>query len=179
MRLKVVLLCEDQQTDSFVRRFLWRRNFRGRDVRSGPFPRGGSGEQWVRTRFPAELTHVRKRNGWFLIAVLDADAGSVQDRLSQLAAECNRQGVPAMGPDDPVIVAVPRRNVETWFEFLRTGADVDETEDYSLSYKGCSEHERRTRADELYRMCHEHQEMPDNAPPSLRATCEQYPKLKR
>ena len=33
----IALLCEDSQTDAFVRRFLKHRNFRGRDIRTLPF----------------------------------------------------------------------------------------------------------------------------------------------
>lgn len=44
--VSVILLCEDMQTDVFVRRFLKHRNFRGRDVRTLPLPHGSrSGEQ--------------------------------------------------------------------------------------------------------------------------------------
>ena len=52
----ITLLCEDLQTDVFVRRFLKHRNFRGRDIRTLPLPGGRqSGEQWVRERYPTAL----------------------------------------------------------------------------------------------------------------------------
>ena len=56
MSASIVLLCEDRQTDSFVRRFLWHRNIRRHDIHTKPIPHGKqSGEQWVRTQFPKAL----------------------------------------------------------------------------------------------------------------------------
>lgn len=73
--VRIVLLCEDSQTESFVRRFLKHRNFKARDINTLPLPDGRrSGEQWVRERFPAELQAIRGRQGAYLIVVTDADA---------------------------------------------------------------------------------------------------------
>ena len=55
--VNITLLCEDLQTEVFVRRFLKHRNFRSRDIRTLPLPGGRqSGEQWVRERYPTETT---------------------------------------------------------------------------------------------------------------------------
>ena len=59
-RVHITLLCEDSQTDAFVRRFLKRRNFRRHEITTLPLPAGSqSGEQWVRTRYPRELKAIR------------------------------------------------------------------------------------------------------------------------
>ena len=124
--VRITLLCEDSQTDSFVRRFLKRRNFRGRDVRTLPLPEGRrSGEQWVRESYPAQLRAIRGRQSAWLIVVTDADDRSTNDRRGRLEAACREQNVPARTGEDPVILIVPRRNIETWLAYL-AGNPVDE-----------------------------------------------------
>ena len=151
MTAKIVLLCEDNQTQSFVRRFLWQRSFRYRDVFTKPLPYGKqSGEQWVRTQFPRELKAIRRRQHAYLVVVLDADTRTVADTLAWLDAECSKQEVAARTSDDPVVIAVPKRNVETWFEFLKTAQTVDEQRTYPrlARVRDC-----RPLADKLFRMC--------------------------
>ena len=173
---KVVLLCEDLQTDVFVRRFLSRRNIKGRDIVTCPLPDGRqSGEQWVRTRFPEELKRIRRRQRARLVVVIDADAGSTGERHTQLEQQCRRDGVETRKPEDPVIVAVPRRNIETWFEYLR-GEPVDEAIDYPRLRR---ESDCKLLADRLYDMCHEQQRLDEPAPSSLGETCDEYQNLGR
>lgn len=174
--MKIVLLCEDMQTIMFIRRFLKKRKFKPRDIFVRERAAGKkSGEQWVREEFPKELRYARSGTGRFLIVVIDADTGSKQDRLSQLTRECTRQGIAGKTDSDPVILAVPRRNIETWFAYLQ-GTNVEETTAYPRL--------RQPRdclplADELYRMCHRAQSLREPVPPSLQAACREYPKLKR
>lgn len=104
--------------------------FRGRDITTAPLPAGSqSGEQWVRERYPRELRAFGGRRGAYLVVVTDADAGSTDDRRAELDAECERQGVPRRDSDDPVLVVVPRRSVETWLHHLG-GQPVDELQRY-------------------------------------------------
>ena len=173
---KVVLLCEDLQTDVFVRRFLARRNVKSRDIDTCPLPDGGqSGEQWVRTRFPEELKKIRRRQRALLVVVIDADVGSTGDRHTQLEQQCREAGVERPTPEDPVIVAVPRRNIETWFEYLR-GKPVDETIAYPRLRR---EGDCKPFADRLYAMCNKKQKLDEPAPLSLREVCEERGKLRR
>lgn len=176
MSTRIVLLCEDQQTDSFVRRFLYQRNFKHHDIFTLPLPNGRqSAEQWVRTRFPKELETIRGRQGAFLIVIIDADAFTTDQRRDQLNRECREQEVTERSPEDPVIIAVPRRNIETWFAYL-AGEAVDETRRYPpLSRpRYCRRHAR-----ELYRMCHEDQQLRRPVPPSLAEACGEYRRLTR
>lgn len=100
--VSVILLCEDAQTDAFVRRFLKHRNFRGRDVTTLGFPHGsGSGEQWVRERYPRQLQATRQRQGACLIVVTDADGYSTESRRAQLDKECDEKGIPRVQPRAP------------------------------------------------------------------------------
>ena len=175
-RARVTLLCEDTQTDAFVRRFLKHRNFRGREIRTLPLPHGSqSGEQWVRERYPGELRVARAVPDTYLIVVTDADSNSTEIRRAQLEAECDRQGVPRRNDADRVLVVVPRRNIETWLAYLDE-VEVNENDVYpKLTRKGdCSRHAR-----ELYAMCHEAQRLREPAPPSLREACEEYRRLRR
>ena len=174
MSARIVLLCEDQQTDSFVRRFLARRNFRNHDIHTLPLPLGRqSGEQWVRTRFPKELKAVRQKERAFLIVIIDADAFTTDERRDQLNRSCREQEILERRPGDPVIVAVPRRNIETWFAYL-DGESVDETRQYPplRRPRDCRRHAR-----ELYRMCHEDQQLRHPVPPSLAEACGEYRRL--
>ena len=175
MSASIILLCEDQQTDSFVRRFLLHRNFRGRDILTVPIPGGKqSGEQWVRTSFPDQLKAIRRKQRMVLLVVIDADTNTTNVRRTQLNQECRRQQVTPTSPNDPVIVVIPRRSIETWFHFLRHKRSVDETIIYQ---KLKQESDCHPLADELHRICHERQRLPDFAPQSLQEACLEYPKL--
>lgn len=172
----VILLCEDKQTDSFVRRFLRRRRFGSRDIRTLPLPSSRqSGEQWVRERYSEELKAIRSRRQACLIVVTDADSGSTADRRRQLEEECDNNGVPRRRDSDPVLIFVPRRNIETWFAYL-DGNDVDESVRYPKlrRERDCERH-----AILLHKMCHEEQRLREPAPASLLEACEEYPKLQR
>lgn len=174
--VSITLLCEDLQTDVFVRRFLKHRNFRGRDIRTLPLPGGRqSGEQWVRERYPTELRAIRRKQDVYLIVVTDADTHSTAVRRAQLDAACDEKETPRRDDNDPVLVIVPRRNIETWLAFLG-GTTVDEDTKYrKLKREG----DCVAQADALFRMCHEVQRLDEGAPPSLREACEEYPKLRR
>lgn len=174
--VRIVLLCEDSQTDSFVRRFLKHRNFGARDIRTLSLPAGsGSGEQWVREQYPRQLRAIRGRQGAYLIVVTDADAQSTAARRVQLDQECTQKNVPVRTDADPVVMAVPRRNIETWLAYL-DGNEVDETTNYPQlgRERECDRHAQR-----LYVMCHEEQALTEPAPPSLSETCLEYRKLQR
>ena len=175
MTTRIVLLCEDDDHDRFVRRFLGHRNFGSRDIFTLPLPDGAqSGEQWVRDSYPLELKKVRRRTNVFLVVVVDADTHTVAGRKSQLDRECDQQDVPRGTPKDPVVVVVPRRAIETWLAWL-LGEPVDE----ETKYPRRSGEECRSAADALHRMCHEEQRLADGAPPSLVEACGEYRKLTR
>lgn len=174
--VSIVLLCEDTQTDSFVRRFLSHRGFHGREIKTLISPPGRqSGEQWIRTRYPVELRAIRAKQQAFLLVVVDADTQTTRIRRSQLDLACDEKGVARKTRVDPVIIAVPRRNIETWFAFLN-GQMVDEATTYPRlrRQKDC-----RLLARELYRMCHEEQRLAEPAPPSLKEACQEYQRLRR
>ena len=176
MSASVVLLCEDSQTDVFVRRFLccrFGRRFRRR-IHSIPFAAGkGSGEQRVREQFPDQLELIRGRRGVVLIAVTDADKESTEARRTQIQQQCAIRGIEALRDSDPVLVVVPRRSIETWFHYL-SGHEFDETTRYRHLRR---EADCQPLADRLYDMCHKQQKLAEPAPASLVETCQAYPRL--
>ena len=126
--------------------------------------------------YPRQLKVIRRRRQAVLLVVLDADNSTTTDRKAGLDQECVRQNVTPRSPKDPVIIMIPRRNIETWFQFLEHKTPVDETTIYQKLRleSGC-----HPLADELHRICHERQRLPDFAPQSLKEACLEYPKLTR
>ena len=172
----MVLLCEDLQTDMFLRRFLRRRfgrRFR-HEIASAPFAAGrGSGEQRVREQFPDQLELIRGRRGTALIVVIDADTESAEARRTQLQRQCAARGIAALRDSDPVLVVVPRRSIETWFQYL-SGHEFDETTRYRHLRR---EADCQPLADRLFDMCHKQQKLAEPAPASLVEACQEYPSL--
>jgi hypothetical protein len=64
-----------------------------------------------------------------LIVIIDADAGTVQDRLTQLDQALKDSGKPAIDKSERIARLVPKRNVETWILCLNDQR-VDEETDY-------------------------------------------------
>lgn len=172
--VSVILLCEDMQTDVFVRRFL--KKYRKFRFKSLGFPHGsGSGEQRVREQYPRELQAIRQIQRACLIVATDADVHSTEFRRAQLDAECDEKRIPRRKDDERVLVIVPRRNIETWLAYL-AGGKVDEETRYPRldRERDCVWH-----AEELFRMCQKKQRLREPAPPSLREACGEYRRLRQ
>ena len=169
---KIALLCEDNQHATFVRRFLPSKHDLYRVPREGG---EGAGEQFVRQKYPARLGAARKTNS-ALIVVIDGDKKTVEERLRQLDEECDRKGTPRRTDADRVAVFVPMRNIETWLYFLNGEVDGFEKIDESKRYAKLSrERECKPMVKKLREMCRRGN-LPDEAPLSLRAACEEYNK---
>lgn len=172
-RVRMVLLCEDSQHEAFVRRFLKARGKNTREMRVEKAPKAGkSAEQFVRERFPLELEEYRKRSSRAassLVAVVDADAKTVDQRLMELQEACTACGTVFRRQKEAVAIAVPRRNIETWIKYLE-GVDVDEEQVYD---KLTRERECRVAARELARMC-DSGGVSNTAPDSLQRACAEY-----
>jgi hypothetical protein len=149
----VVVLCEDVQAWVFCLRALVAAGHDRRRIRVVPYPAlaigsgaaqegrrvHACGSQHVRERFPAELQLVRRRASSHrasLVVHIDVDnpapdGRTVDDRLTELDDACDAAGVLRRGPNDPVAVLVPRRNIETWIYFYRNERHpVDEHSEY-------------------------------------------------
>ena len=130
----------------------------------------GSGEQFVREEYPRQLRALRASTvNAVLVVMIDGDTGGLTKRMRQLDESCRLLDVPPRTPTDPIIVLVPKRNIETWLAYLG-GATVDETTSYPKLEKAgnCKEHVRV-----LAGMCSGGQ-LRQPAPKSLVAACGEY-----
>ena len=129
---QVVILCEDIMHLNFVRRYLIHRGIQPRRIRGNVSPAGrGTGSQYVLQNYPAEVKSLRSRPHVRagLVAVIDADASSVDDRLRQLEQSLSHDGQANRGDADRIGLLSPKRNVETWI-FQLLGNEANEEDDY-------------------------------------------------
>ena len=164
-RPQITILCEDKQHESFIRRFLKKRN---RKIYAVPRSGVGAGDQFVRDNYPAQLDAVRKRGG-ILVAMIDGDNYSIEQRQKQMDKACEQRGVSPRKPSDKVAVFVPMRNIETWFAYLN-GERVNETDTYPRLER---ERECRRHVNVLEQMCAEGR-LRTPAPASLEDACREY-----
>lgn len=173
MRVQVVLLCEDEQLACFGRRFLKELGYRAYQLREEkPTPGKGSAEQWVRNRLPTELKAMRDANSSALIVLTDADTMTVQERSETLRRKCAEENVEWRHQNEAVLIIIPKRNIETWFAYLR-GEEVDE----SLTYrKYPAESDCRGDVRALATMC-ESGTLRAPAPDSLIRACNEWQRM--
>ncbi len=139
-KVTVVVVCEDTQQSAFVRRYLIKRNFNKRRLRVEIHPGGeGSGEQFVRKRLVTEVKQHRQKSsygndGILLVAMVDADNYSVEERIEQLSRQLEQHGLDRIWPDEKIAVLVPKRNIETWLEYA-DDQSVDENTAYPKRLK--------------------------------------------
>jgi hypothetical protein len=178
---QVIILCEDKLHEVFVRRFLKLYGYTNRDLSVPSYPASGrgSGESFVRRSDPDELRAYRSRSATtFLIAVIDADKGSVADREDDLRGACTEKSVEPRQDGELVIHVVPKRAINTWLAYLDSVA-VDEETDYSngqYSFRG-RESETDGLIKRLHAMCRK-AELPQDAPSSLRDACGEFARIK-
>jgi hypothetical protein len=176
-KVSLVLLCEDSQHEVFVRRFLKKAGWSDQRPRVEKAPKGrGSAEQFVRERFPKELSAYRANRNLVaqgLIVVCDGDSQGVKGRLDVMASACAAEKVPPRKDDEKVAFIIPTWNIETWFAYL-DGSEVDEGKrDYP---KLDRPRKCQTHVDRLYEMCRQGLRKP--VPASLEAACAEYKRLK-
>ncbi len=173
-KAQYILVCEDQQHEAFVRRFLREMGLLENryQLRAEPVSAGrGSAEQFVRREYVKELAAGRQSHvDRTLIIVIDGDNYGVEERLRQLDKACEAKGVDVRSPKDKVAIFIPTWNIETWLAYL-DGNVVDEGQrDYTkLPRLGdCTEHARNLAA-----MC-KSRKLRVPAPRSLEAACLEY-----
>lgn len=174
---QLILLCEDSQQETFVRRFLEKAGWSVRRLRVVKAPKGqGSGEQFVRERFPGELLAYRRnrnRVAQGLIVVQDGDSRGVAGRMKELVNACGEAGLEPLKDDEAVVIVIPTWNIETWLAYL-DGSEVDETRSNYPRLnrpRDCMVH-----VDKLHEMC-QRQALRPPAPRSLDAACVEYRRL--
>lgn len=181
---QIIVLCEDKLQDVFVRRFLkqgWGKT--NRDVRVVPYPQGGSGgagEKHVRNKYPSQLRACRfRRATTILIAVIDADAGTVQEHQAELDRACmrSRPTVEVRRTNEAVVHAIPKWHIETWLAYLDTGT-VEENRQYKPDYafRRC-ESDCHPLVDKLAMACKSRNRLTD-MPDSLIQACAEFERIR-
>ncbi len=170
--VQIVILGEDRRQVHFAKKFLEIRGVGGR-IHTVPCPPGrGSGEQFVRERYPIELANCRRRSAnvnQALVVVVDADKLSTDERKRQIE---HQAGIERRRSDEKVLIVTPKRNIETWFRFL-DGEEINEDDDFKGKYRQGVRPGRYAKA--LAKMCE--REFPGNAPQSLRDACDEVGRL--
>jgi hypothetical protein len=130
----VIVLCEDRRTLSFTRSYLKKCGI-NREIRPVISPRG-SGFTFVVNSFSAQVNAYRlakARIGAWLIAVVDADTGTVAQRIGEMDRELAQSQEPRVRAiriqNEKIARLVPRRNIETWILALNS-TSVNETDNY-------------------------------------------------
>ncbi|MGB8687259.1 MAG: hypothetical protein WCD53_07990 [Microcoleus sp.] len=175
-RVQIVILCEDRQQEFFARHFLNKRGFTGL-FRTKICPPGSqSGEQYVRSQYPVEVKAYRQnrnRVSIALVVLIDADRGTLQDRLNQLASILDEDAQEKRRSDEAIAIFVPKRNIETWIHYLQ-GETVNEEDAYAKYEK--NEAVCKTYVENLADRCYAH-DLPEDAPRSLQAACGELQRL--
>lgn len=176
--MRLIILCEDLQQEVFARQFFMSRGFRRHEL---DFKRSlsgkGSGEQYVRKRYVKEVISYRRKSTYIksiaLVAIIDADTYSVQQRLKQLDSALEDNGQAKRQSHEKIAIFVPKRNIETWIHYLM-GKDVNEDSAYSKF----SAHESRCKplvkklAEEICPVG-----LPQDAPSSLQTACKELARI--
>jgi hypothetical protein len=166
----VVAIVEDERHRMLVYRYLRRRGLSPHEIRTKASPSGqGSAEQWIRTMYAAEVRAYRIRHAkaaTALIVMIDADAHTVNGRLTQFSQTLDESGLPKIDRAEQIALLIPKRNVETWILWL-TEDLVDEETDYKRT--GHDWHELVPHASErLFQLTGTNDALPANCIDSLR-----------
>lgn len=178
----MVVLVEDREQQNLIFRFLARcnRNLTYRDCRFelAATRGGGSGEQFVRNRYPAEVREHRRRLGKgasaLLVVMVDADMKTTQYRDSQLSETLKAAGMEERGRDEPIVVVIPKRHVETWIRALLDDP-VDEVTDYKKPKP--APNEIRRAAETLHQWTRPGAAVGSTSPPSLTESIPEWQKI--
>jgi hypothetical protein len=136
---EVIVLCEDYRQSSFALAYLKRCGI-SRGIRPILSPHGrGRAFDWVVKQYPVQVNAYRlakaRKHTWLIVAI-DADTGTVAQRLGQMELELRQSAEPRLrelDPEDELIARlIPRRNIETWILALNNVA-VNEIDDYKYT----------------------------------------------
>ncbi len=127
---RITVLCEDEAQERFARQVCYKLGYHRREVYAARYPSGrGSGEQWVCERYAVEVrAHRRERThqNVELLVVVDADTHTVEQRKRRLGEKLGDAGLAPRSNDEPIVIWVPKRCLETWLLWLAERGEVDE-----------------------------------------------------
>ncbi len=107
-----------------------------------------------------------------LIVGTDADTMSVAERIKTLDDQCRNEDITVRTLKEPVIMVIPKRNIESWFAYLR-GENPNEEDTYR---KYTYETECKDDVNALDEMCRK-QQLTQPVLPSLQAACVEFRKM--
>lgn len=175
-RVQIVILCEDKQQEVFARYFLKKRGFTGL-VRANTCPKGSEcGADYVHTHYPVEVKAYRQKRNQVsigLVVLIDADTGTLEARLNELASVLDEDEQKNREPNEAIAIFVPKRNIETWIHYLQ-GETVNEEDAYSRFKK--NEAACKKPVENLADRCYS-QSLPEDAARSLQAACGELQRL--
>jgi hypothetical protein len=177
-RVNIVIVCEDKQQEVFACHFLRKRGFvLDRNVRVEICPKG-AGEQFVREKYATEVNGYRTKNYrlGMLIILIDADNGTVENRLKQLNNALIKGSQEPRKPNEAIAIFVPKRNIETWVHYVLTGETVDEEREKPYPKFDRNEAICKPGVEKLATQCSQGN-LDENAPPSLQAACSELQRL--
>jgi hypothetical protein len=175
-----IILAEDSEQQNLVRRYLERCGHKA-PFRLVPLPAkssGGSGEKYVRNKYPAEVRACRsslgKKTSTILVVVVDADTETAEYRAVQLSNALRDGGEEQRGDGEPIVVLIPKRHVETWIQAL-LGNAVDEVTDYKKLKPAYAE--ILNAAERLHQWTRRNAVPSGTCPPSLSASLPEWQKI--
>jgi hypothetical protein len=132
-RAEVILLCEDKQQSAFFLRLLRAYGIPAGKIRVRPLAAGKqSAEKDVRDKYPIEVSLIRKSAvSRCLVTAIDADTDTVDHHLYELDAALRHAGHEPRHDNEPIVIFIPKRNIETWIRYLLTGEPVSEDQAYA------------------------------------------------
>lgn len=135
---QAVILCEGRDDYDFARGYLEKIGLNLRRCQPRVNPAGKrAGSAWVRDKFAEELKKWRsKRPKTVLVAMIDGDGHTPAERKRELetSEEMSKRSLQPRQPKEEVLIIVPMRHIEAWFEFVLHG-ECDETASYKNKYR--------------------------------------------
>ena len=181
----IVVVCEDQEQQSLLLRYMETcRINTSRDVRLTYVPariEGGkskdAGTKRVKEMFVKELQACRARQAkakTLLITMIDADREkwNYDTRKSELEATLGDDA--PLKIDDPYVLFVPKRHVETWIR-AALGSSVNEIDDYKKPMP--TKEEIKKAANNIYLWAHDNSTLNPSLIPSLKNSLPDWKKV--
>jgi len=135
-------------------------------------------EKYVRDHYAEQIRACRSSRGRsasaLLIVIVDADSKPTHFRAAQLAEALDAHGEAAVSGSEPIVVLIPKRNVETWIRAV-LGSSVDESTDYKNPVPTSGE--IRSAAAKLFQSTRTGVHPPIGYPPSLIDSIPQWQKI--
>jgi len=186
-KYRVWVLCEDRRQYDFIRGFLMSQGVSGNRKFElyADLPEGlGSGEQHVRKYFYDALrSHARSKENKFLVIALDVDTKESKDILQLLEKIVQESDGEGIKDSDKLFLVMPKRNIETWFEWFEAimtcNDSVNETTDYKHKHRNAKPKTFGENFSKIYMdyLSKNDKATCDLALPSLQLACNDFGKL--